>query len=335
MTLIFSLSGITEAQKRIREKGKNLFSVPSSYCIIDIETTGLSPDFDSIIEVSAVKYVDGKEVGNFTSLIKPEETYDDGTYIDDFIEKLTGITNEMLSTAPDPMPVFKQFKDFIGENILIGHNVNFDINFLYDNFEHYLSEKLDNDFVDTMRFSRFLHPEEAHHRLEDLAERYKIDYSGAHRSLNDCYITHACYEHLQEEMIQSSGSLDSFIDSWKKHKRGLKATDIQASKGSFDVTHPLYGKVCVFTGTLEKMARKDAMQLVADIGGINADSVTKKTNFLILANNTYCPLIKDGKSNKQKKAEKLKLEGYDIEVIPENVFYDMFEDNMQSTENNN
>ena len=335
MTLTFSLSGITEAQKRIREKGKNLFSVPSSYCIIDIETTGLSPDFDSIIEASAVKYVDGKEVGNFTSLIKPEETYDDGTYIDDFIEKLTGITNEMLSTAPDPMPVFKQFKDFIGENILIGHNVNFDINFLYDNFEHYLSEKLDNDFVDTMRFSRFLHPEEAHHRLEDLAERYKIDYSGAHRSLNDCYITHACYEHLQEEMIQSSGSLDSFIDSWKKHKRGLKATDIQASKGSFDVTHPLYGKVCVFTGTLEKMARKDAMQLVADIGGINADSVTKKTNFLILANNTYCPLIKDGKSNKQKKAEKLKLEGYDIEVIPENVFYDMFEDNMQSTENNN
>ena len=67
MTLTFSLSGITEAQKRIREKGKNLFSVPSSYCIIDIETTGLSPDFDSIIEVSAVKYVDGKEVRNFTS----------------------------------------------------------------------------------------------------------------------------------------------------------------------------------------------------------------------------------------------------------------------------
>lgn len=65
MTLTFSLSGITEAQKIIRKKGKNLFSVPSSYCIIDIETTGLSPDFDSIIEVSAVKYIDGKEVGNF------------------------------------------------------------------------------------------------------------------------------------------------------------------------------------------------------------------------------------------------------------------------------
>jgi len=71
------------------------------------------------------------------------------------------------------------------------------------------------------------------------------------------------------------------------------------------------------------MSRKEAMQLVADVGGVNADSVTKKTNFLILGNNDYCPLVKDGKSNKQKKAEKLKLDGNDIEVIPENVFYDM------------
>ena len=75
------------------------------------------------------------------------------------------------------------------------------------------------------------------------------------------------------------------------------------------------------------MPRKEAMQLVADVGGINADTVTKKTNFLILANNNYSPLVKGGKSTKQKKAEKLKLEGVDIEVIPENVFYDMFDNN--------
>lgn len=332
MIFAFSLGGITEIQqqKRIRNKGKSLFCIPACYSIIDIETTGLSPDFDSIIEVSAVKYAAGKEIGSFTSLIKPEKTYDDGTYIDDFIENLTGITNDMLSKAPDPTSVFKNFKDFIGKDILIGHNINFDINFLYDNFEAYLSEKFDNDFVDTMRLSRFLHPEEAHHRLQDLAERYSIDYSGAHRSLNDCYITHACYDHLQEEIIQSAGSIDNFLASWKKHHYGLKAANIKAGKKDFDVTHPLYGKVCVFTGTLEKMPRKEAMQLVADVGGINADSVTKKTNFLILGNNDYCPLIKDGKSNKQKKAEKLKLEGNDIEVIPENVFYDFFNTDINS-----
>ena len=91
----------------------------------------------------------------------------------------------------------------------------------------------------------------------------------------------------------------------------------------FDETHPLYGKVCVFTGTLEKMIRKEAVQLVLDLGGICDNSVTKKTNYLILGNNDYCSSIKGGKSNKQKKAEELRLKGNDIEIIPEDVFYDM------------
>lgn len=73
------------------------------------------------------------------------------------------------------------------------------------------------------------------------------------------------------------------------------------------------------------MPRKNAMQIVADLGGINGDNVTKKTNFLILGNNDYCKSIKDGKSSKQKKAEKLKLSGQDIEIIPESVFYDLIE----------
>ena len=79
----------------------------------------------------------------------------------------------------------------------------------------------------------------------------------------------------------------------------------------------------MFTGVLERMSRKEAMQLVADSGGINGDTVTQKTNYLVLGNNDYCKSIKDGKSNKQKKAEKLKASGLDIEIIPESVFYDM------------
>ena len=73
------------------------------------------------------------------------------------------------------------------------------------------------------------------------------------------------------------------------------------------------------------MVRKEAMQKVVNLGGLVGDSVTKKTNYLILGNNDYCKSIKDGKSSKQKKAEELKLKGYDIEVISENVFYDMLE----------
>lgn len=307
-------------------KGKNLLLFPKDYVVIDIETTGLSPEYDSIIEVAAIKYSCNKEIDSFTSLIKPEIDSLDGTYIDSFIEELTGITNEMLAVAPLPTNVFPDFYKFIGDSIIVGHNVNFDINFLYDNMQHYLSEYFSNDFVDTMRLSRNLHPEERHHRLSDLIERYNIDAKCSHRALADCQSTQKCLLSIFEDACNIFGDTTAFFDSIRKRKNGLKSSDITTDKISFDITHQLYGKVCVFTGVLEKMVRRDAMQLVANLGGINADSVTKKTNYLILGNNDYCKSIKDGKSSKHKKAEKLKLEGHDIEIISEEVFYDLTQD---------
>ncbi len=68
------------------------------------------------------------------------------------------------------------------------------------------------------------------------------------------------------------------------------------------------------------------MQIVADLGGFKQDCVTRKTNYLILGNNDYCTTIVDGKSTKQKNAEKYKLDGQDIEILSETVFYDMIGD---------
>lgn len=316
--------------KKRSQKGNSLITFPDSYVVIDIETTGLSPEYDSIIEVGAIKYSSGKGVDQFSSLIQPSWQYLDGNFIDSYIEKLTGITNEMLAEAPTAELVLPKFYDFIKDSLLVGHNVNFDINFLYDNFENCINKSLSNNFVDTMRISRTLHPEDSHHRLSDLLSRYSIVPSTSHRALADCESTHAILLALANEASVLYGSKESFLDAIKQKQyskqRGLRASDIHADSSLFEETHPLYQKVCVFTGTLEKMLRREAMQIVANLGGINGDSVTKKTNYLILGNNDYCKSIKDGKSSKQKKAEKLKLEGLDIEIIPENVFYDMIED---------
>ena len=103
-------------------------------------------------------------------------------------------------------------------------------------------------------------------------------------------------------------------------KRNLRASDIVRKPRSVRTDSPLYGRVVVFTGALEKMTRKEAMQLVADLGGINADSVTKKTNFLVLGNNDLCSSIKDGKSSKHKKAEKYILGGADLSYYPGKCF---------------
>jgi len=107
------------------------------------------------------------------------------------------------------------------------------------------------------------------------------------------------------------------------HGKGIKASDISSSNTAFDETTSVFGKTFVFTGVLQRMIRKDAMQLVADLGGICGDGVTAKTNYLVLGNNDYCSSIKDGKSSKHKKAEKYKAAGLDIEIISENVFYEM------------
>ncbi len=318
--------------KTTREgKGNSIIAIPSDYCVIDIETTGLSPQWDSIIEIGAIRYINGEEKERFQTFVRPEEEYD-GIYIDKFIEDLTGITNEMLKIAPDTGSAIKAFDDFLKDDIIIGYNVSFDVNFLFDAFLKWLNKPLKNDFIDIMRFSRKLYPDMPHHRLCDMVEQFDIKQENAHRALSDVEATNECYRCMTEEAVKKYGDEESFLKQFKRRSdgsmshAGVKAKDIQGDESKIDTDSPLYGKHCVFTGKLERFTRKEAMQLVADLGGINEDGVNKKTNFLILGNNDYCPSIKDGKSTKHKKAEKLKLEGQDIDIVTEDVFYDMIGD---------
>lgn len=306
-------------------KGNSLLIFPVDYTVVDIETTGLSPEYDEIIELCAVRYHNKDFVEKYTTLVKPSNE------IDNFIEQLTGITNDMLATAPKIKEVLPEFLDFIGNDVVVGHNVNFDINFLYDNSIEYLSKPLTNDFVDTMRIARLLHKENRHNRLSDLAERYGLSYDGAHRSEYDCLLTNSVLQLFEKEFKESYGD-DAKLNSLLSSFHSVKSAEIMSNVSDFDINNPIFGKTIVFTGTLEKMLRREAMQIVADLGGINGDSVTKKTNYLVLGNNDYCTTIKDGKSSKQKKAEDYKLKGYDIEIVPENVFYDMV--NIPVSDNN-
>lgn len=306
-------------------KGKSIIAFPANYVIVDIETTGLSPEWNDIIEIGAIRYKDGAEVNRFSSLVQPP-AYDDGCFVDEFITKLTGITNEMLAKAPKTKKVIKDFASYLeSDDILIGYNTNFDINFLYDNFVRHADSPLTNNFIDLMRFSRRLYPDMPHHRLRDMVEKFDIIRSGReHRAVSDVEVTQECYSFMIKEALRRFTTEERFCKTFS-YSHDIKVHDIKGDPTKADPENPLYGQYCVFTGKLERFIRTEAMQIVADLGGINEASVTKKTNFLILGNNDYCKSIKDGKSNKHKKAEKLKLDGQDIEIIPENVFYDMIE----------
>ncbi len=307
---------IFKTSNQRKYKGKSLISFPDSYCIIDLETTGLDPFFDRIIEVSAIKICNGNIIDKFTSLANI-----DNDELSSFITQLTGITTEMLIDAPNLNDVLSEFIDFIGDNIIIGHNANFDINFIYDNCMTLLNKPFTNDFIDTLRLARRLLPELKNHKLVTLANNYNINYSNAHRALSDCEITYNCYINLKNEALQKYGSIDAFINSCKYHN--LKVSEITTSKTEFDTSNPFYNKVCVFTGKLDKMTRANAAQMVVDLGGICNNSITQKTDYLILGNTDYAKNVKDGKTAKLKKAQNLILNGSELEIITENVFYEM------------
>ncbi len=237
-----------------------------------------------------------------------------------------------MENARSTAEVIPQFLDYLGFAFIVGYNVNFDINFLYDNAQRLELKPFRNTFMDIMRLSRKLYPDMKHHRLQDMADIFNINYDGAHRSLQDCYITADVYKNLYKKAIETYGSEDEVKKQFRsgyRHYHYVKASDIELSVDpeTIDKDNPLYGKTVVFTGILEKFERKIAMQLVKNMGGIPGNGVTRTTDYLVLGNNDYCSTIKDGKSTKHKKAEELILSGYDIKIIPEKDFYDMLEEN--------
>lgn len=259
---------------------------------------------------------------SFNTLVKPYH------YIDEFITLHTGITNEMLSEAPKIQDIIQKFKDFIGNDIIIAHNAHFDINFLYADYTYYLSVPCINNFIDTLRLARRVFKDFENHKLTTLATKFNIEQTTAHRSIPDCLTVFACYQYLKKYIIENNIDL-----SPNKYKSTIvKAKDLSTNNITFNEEHPLFNKTCAFTGALEKLQRKDAMQLVLDCGGKIGDGVTKETEFLILGNLSYCSTIQDGKSAKQKKAEKLLLKGQDITIISENTFYEMLFDNENQEE---
>ncbi|MCH5160822.1 MAG: 3'-5' exonuclease [Clostridiales bacterium] len=176
-------------------KGHSLFAFPSDYTVVDIETNGLVSGVCEILEVSALKVRNDSIVGAFSTLIKPSKP------IDQFITNLTGITDEMAKNAPDIRLVMTAFYGFIGKDILIGHNVHFDVNFLYDNLWLHNGLVLDNNFVDTLRLARRALPFLTNHKQITVAEYYGINTAGSHRALRDCEICNACYQNLKKGSV--------------------------------------------------------------------------------------------------------------------------------------
>lgn len=277
--------------------------LPSDYTVVDLETTGLSPARDSIIEFAAVKVRDGLVVDQYSTLINPE------TPICRKVTMLSGITDEMLQDAPLIEAVLPECIQFIGLDIIVGHNISFDLSFLQP-AAHALGLPLDNDYVDTLQLSRRLCPELENHKLCTLQQHFGVENPDAHRALSDCLCTHGCYQKLRE--LLGSSPLPQLPQQTAKRKSHISA-HIRPSGFVMDPAcavegSPLCGKMIVFTGELS-ISREEAAQLAVNAGAVLKTSVSCKTDYLVIGEQNISLVGDDGLSTKQEKALRLNAEG--------------------------
>ena len=175
-----------------RDKGCSLLEKLDNYTVIDFETTGRYINSCKIIEMSAVRVRNNEIESVYTTLVNPEEP------IPDEIVSLTGITDEMVEPAPTIKECIGEFIDFIGEDILIGHNIaSFDSNILYDNALDSIGIKVQNNYIDTLNFVKHCRIELSNYKLTTIQEYFDITNDAQHRSLSDCVATHECYQKMK------------------------------------------------------------------------------------------------------------------------------------------
>ncbi len=162
------------------------------YVIVDLETTGLSPVNNEIIEIGAIKIKNNEIVDRMDILVKPENE------VSPFITRLTGITNEMLLDATNIHDALEMFSNFAEDSVLMAHNANFDMSFLNNNFKRHFDHGLENKCLDTLVLSRKYVKGIKNYKLETLANYFNINYIGAHRSLKDCEITFEVYKNIEK-----------------------------------------------------------------------------------------------------------------------------------------
>ncbi len=167
--------------------------------VFDIETTGLSPETDQVVELSALKVSGGEVVDEFSMLVNP------GVPIPEIVTDITGLTDAMVKDAPSIDVVLGEFVKFIGNAVLMGHNIRmFDLKFIQRDALRCFGKELANDWVDTLVIARRFLPELSSRSLESLSLWYGVSYAGAHRALADCRINKKVYDCLTREMANPS-----------------------------------------------------------------------------------------------------------------------------------
>ncbi len=160
------------------------------FIAFDFETTGFLPGIDQIIEIGAVRFINGQPDATFVTLVDPRRSIPEGA------SRVNGITDQMVAGQPVIENLLESFAEFCGEDIMVAHNAPFDYQFLLADIKKYESSAPGGVVLDSCAMSRKVFPGLLNYKLGTLVQHLNIPATGFHRAGEDASYCGQLFTHL-------------------------------------------------------------------------------------------------------------------------------------------
>ena len=205
MKIIYGVEGYLAPDKKPSVTNIKGQSIDTTYCVLDLETTGFSPVTEKITEIGVMKIKDGKVIDKFSTFVNPEKS------IPMRVVEVTKITDDMVRTAETIEKVFPKMLEFIEGSVLVAHNAEFDIGFLKHN-ARFLGYDFDFTYLDTLSLAQEIFPDFKTYKLGRIAKNLGIKVEVAHRALDDVDTTVKVFNIMLEKLKERGAETLEDID---------------------------------------------------------------------------------------------------------------------------
>ncbi len=302
----------------------------TTFAAIDFETA--TSERGSACAVGVVVFEDGAPTDRLKQLIRPP-----GNLYDPFNTWIHGIGPSDTRRSPTFPEAWQRVVGVLKDRLVVAHNTAFDMSVLRRSAEHYGYEPEPFPFACTYRLARSAMPEAGSWSLAVMADEFGIPLAH-HDPLSDAEAAGMLWLALSRRLGMTHPQLLErhnyrlgycHQDSYKPFSNAMasKSSSKSLSPKDFTPSHepdpegPLFAKRIVFTGTLESMPRREAFQLAVDAGATPSQSVSKRTDYLVMGITDLRQVGETGKSTKHRKALAIAAEGHGIEIIDEDEFF--------------
>ncbi|SKA90697.1 DNA polymerase III catalytic subunit, PolC type [Clostridium sp. USBA 49] len=207
MKVIYGVEAYLAPDKKPSVTNSKGQSIDTTYCVLDLETTGFSPVTEKITEIGIMKLKDGKVIDKFSCFVNPEKP------IPQRVVEVTNITYDMVKDAETIDKVFPKILDFINGSVLVAHNAEFDIGFLKHNAKE-LGYDFDFTYIDTLSLAKEVFPDFKTYKLGKIAKNLGIKVEVAHRALDDVDTTVKVFDimlkKLKEKGVKTLDDIDTY-----------------------------------------------------------------------------------------------------------------------------